>query len=145
VISARFWKHSTRGRVTDPAGHLRCLPNPTCHELLIELVVLVDLEIAHFLVCGLTEREEAMRCRGACARSVGAPDQMGDGRAPPDVRQPRLLHELSDSAAGDNVSANSRQHVEHPLPIGGGCRGQSLNDLNSKGRCCDSGTDQRMH
>ena len=36
----------------DPAGQLRCLPNPTRHELLVELVVLVDVEVAHFLVLG---------------------------------------------------------------------------------------------
>jgi hypothetical protein len=41
----------------DPAGQLRCLPNPTRHELLIELVVLVDIEVAHFLVLGLAGEE----------------------------------------------------------------------------------------
>jgi hypothetical protein len=37
----------------DPAGKLRCMPNPTRHELLVELVVLVDVEVAHVLVLGL--------------------------------------------------------------------------------------------
>jgi hypothetical protein len=37
----------------DPAGQLRCLPNQTRHELLVELVVLVDVEVAYFLVLGL--------------------------------------------------------------------------------------------
>ena len=37
----------------DPAGQLRCLPDPTRHELLVELVVLVDVEVAHVLVLGL--------------------------------------------------------------------------------------------
>ena len=36
-----------------PAGQLRCLPNPSGHQLLVELVVLVDVEVAHFLVLGL--------------------------------------------------------------------------------------------
>jgi len=37
----------------DPAGQLRCLPNPTRHELLVELVILVDVEAAHVLLLGL--------------------------------------------------------------------------------------------
>jgi hypothetical protein len=41
----------------DPAGQLRCLSNPTRHELLVELVVLVEVEVAHFLVLGLARGE----------------------------------------------------------------------------------------
>ena len=35
------------------ARQLRCLPDPTHHELLVELFVLVDVEVAHFLLLGL--------------------------------------------------------------------------------------------
>jgi hypothetical protein len=41
------------GQTEDPAGQLRCLPNPTRHEFLVELVVLVDVEVARVLVLGL--------------------------------------------------------------------------------------------
>jgi hypothetical protein len=41
----------------DPAGQLRCLPNPARHELLVELVVLTDVKVAHFLVLGLAGEE----------------------------------------------------------------------------------------
>src|SRR5438477_13043011 len=41
----------------DPAGHLRCLPNPARHEFLVELVVLMDVKVAHFLVLGLAGEE----------------------------------------------------------------------------------------
>jgi hypothetical protein len=41
----------------EAAGQLRCLPNPTRHELFVELVVLVNVYIAHFLVLGLSGRK----------------------------------------------------------------------------------------
>ena len=41
----------------DPAGQLRCLPSPARHELLVELVVLMDVKVAHFLVLGLAREE----------------------------------------------------------------------------------------
>ena len=44
-------------RLWDPAGQLRCLPNPARHELLVDLVVLVDVEVAHVLVLGLAGEE----------------------------------------------------------------------------------------
>ena len=35
------------------AGQLRCLPYPARHELLVELVILVDVEVAHVILLGL--------------------------------------------------------------------------------------------
>ena len=44
----------------DPAGKLRCLPDPTRDELLVELtVVLVDVEVAGVLRLGFAGREWA--------------------------------------------------------------------------------------
>src|SRR4029079_5456898 len=45
----------------DPAGQLGCLPDPARHELLVEVVVLVDVELAHVLALGLAGREWAQR------------------------------------------------------------------------------------
>src|SRR5262249_20632592 len=44
-----------------PAGQLRCLPDPTRHELLVELVVLVNVEVAHFLLLGLAGGDRTQR------------------------------------------------------------------------------------
>lgn len=38
------------------AGQLRCLPDPGRHELIVELVVLVDVEVARVWVLGLDGR-----------------------------------------------------------------------------------------
>src|SRR5439155_7358486 len=43
-----------RSVLWDPAGELRCLPKPTRHQLLVEPVALADVEVAHFLLLGLT-------------------------------------------------------------------------------------------
>jgi len=37
----------------DPAGQLRSLPDPPRHELLVELIVLMDVEVARVLALGL--------------------------------------------------------------------------------------------
>src|SRR5262245_16545133 len=44
-----------------PAAQLRRLLNPTRHELLVELVVRVDVEVAHFLLLGLAGWEGPQR------------------------------------------------------------------------------------
>ena len=49
--------HLSNQALRHPAGQLRCLPNPPRHEHLVELVVLVNIEVAHFLVLGLAWRE----------------------------------------------------------------------------------------
>src|SRR5688572_13146757 len=43
------------------AGQLRCLPDPTRHELLVELVLLVDVEVARVRVLGLDGGEWTQR------------------------------------------------------------------------------------
>ena len=45
-----------RGALRGPAWQLRCLSDPTRHELLVELVGLVDVEVAHLIVLGLAVR-----------------------------------------------------------------------------------------
>jgi len=45
----------------DPTGQLRCLLNPTRHQLLVELVVLVDVEVSRFLLLRLAWREWTQR------------------------------------------------------------------------------------
>lgn len=40
-----------------PAGQLRCLRDPTRHKCLVELIGLVNVEIAHLLLCGLARRD----------------------------------------------------------------------------------------
>ena len=44
-----------------PAGQLRCLPDPTRHQLLVDLVVLVDVEVAHFFLLGFAGRDRTQR------------------------------------------------------------------------------------
>ena len=55
--TSHFSRATPGRRLRDPAGQLRGLPNPTCHELLVEQAVLVDIEVAHVLVLGLPWRE----------------------------------------------------------------------------------------
>ena len=46
------------------AEQFRCLPNPTRHELFVELIALMDVEVAHVLLLGFaggTGRSEAPR------------------------------------------------------------------------------------
>ena len=60
------WTHG-RGDVPalrDPAGQGSRLANPARQELLVKLVVLADVEVAHFLVTGLAGGEDAVTCRG---------------------------------------------------------------------------------
>jgi hypothetical protein len=47
------------GRLRDPAGQGGCLPDPRPHLRLVELVVLVDVDVAHVLVLGLAGRERS--------------------------------------------------------------------------------------
>jgi hypothetical protein len=46
-------------RLREPTGQFRGLPNPARQELLVELLSLVDVEIAHFLLLGLAGRKGA--------------------------------------------------------------------------------------
>src|SRR5437899_7218205 len=49
-----------------PAGQLRCLPDPTRHDFLVERVVLIDVEVARVLALGLAGGgQEAATCRGS--------------------------------------------------------------------------------
>ena len=45
----------------DPAGQGGRLPDPRRHLRLVELVVLADVEVAHFLVLGLAGRDGTQR------------------------------------------------------------------------------------
>src|SRR5262245_44593665 len=89
--------HSRGGRagVRHPAGQLRRLPNPTRYEPLVEPVVLVDVEIAHFLVPGLagwdsTERRAAEERQFDVLREAGKVEEPAlpldpiEGRVPLD-------------------------------------------------------------
>src|SRR3989442_5728974 len=49
----------------DPAGKLRCLPDPARHELPVELVVLMDVEVACVLALGLAGGDRTQRSRRA--------------------------------------------------------------------------------
>jgi hypothetical protein len=46
---------------TGPPGQLGRLPDPTRHELIIEPIVLMDVEVAHLLVSGLAGRDRKQR------------------------------------------------------------------------------------
>src|SRR5437899_8035100 len=61
TVVAKTWRVSFRPALRDPAGQLRCLPDPTRHELLVELVVLVDVEVANFLLLGLAGGDRTQR------------------------------------------------------------------------------------
>ena len=104
----------------DPAGQLRCLPNPTRHEFLAELVVLVDVEVAHFVVLGLaggdrTQRRAAEESHLDVVREgmeVEEPAPALDsveGRVPLD----RLAH-AGDGAHDERVEAAARRRVSSP-------------------------------
>ena len=60
-VKSHLTDGSFRPSLRDPAGQLRCLSNPTRHELLVELVVLVDVEVARVLVLGLAGGEWTQR------------------------------------------------------------------------------------
>ena len=56
------WLLTPRGRgghepLRHPAGQRRCLPDPTRHEFLVDLVVLMDVDVPHVLVFGLPWRK----------------------------------------------------------------------------------------
>src|SRR3974390_1843034 len=48
-------------RLRDPARQLGRLPDPTRHELLVESVVLMDVEVAHLFGVGLAGRDREQR------------------------------------------------------------------------------------
>src|SRR6059036_3582404 len=50
-------RNSIEGRLGNPAGQRGGLLHPHHHELLVELVVFVDVEVAHVLVLGLAGRK----------------------------------------------------------------------------------------
>src|SRR5687768_12255979 len=51
----------TDSPLRDPAGQGSRLPDPRRQLRLVELVVLVDVEVAHFLVLGLARRDGTQR------------------------------------------------------------------------------------
>src|SRR5690606_26072735 len=65
----------------DPAGKLRCLSDPARHELLVEPVVLVNVEVARVLVLGRDGRDRTQR-RAAEERHLDVPREAMDAEEP---------------------------------------------------------------
>src|ERR1700680_1681789 len=61
TVVSKTWRVSFRPALWDPAGQLRCLPNPTRDELFVELVVLIDVEVARVLALGLAGGDRTQR------------------------------------------------------------------------------------
>src|SRR5690606_7837845 len=61
----------------DPAGQLRCLSDPARHELLVEPVALVNVEVARVLVLGRDWRDRTQR-RAAEERHLDVPREAMD-------------------------------------------------------------------
>src|SRR5690606_12513210 len=96
-----------------PAGQLRGLLDPTRHQLLVDLVILVDVEVARPLVLGLDRRKRLQRraseegyldvlCDAMEAEEPAQALAAIEGRVPP--------HRLADAGHGSHD-----QRIE-PLP-----------------------------